>query len=204
MLELLEKRAGQERLAIETRLMDGHALELDDDTFDMVGSQFGVMLFPDMPKGIREMARVVRPGGSIFVTAYGDPHRIEFLGLLVHAVQRVRPGFDGPPTDPAPLEFQLSHPDSLRRALSAAGLQDIRLEAITETTSFRSGQELWEWIIASNPIVERILRGMLALTDQERATVKKTLERIVRERAGHGDVAELTSPINLGIGTKMR
>jgi len=30
--------------------MDGHALGLDDDSFDVAGSQFGVMLFPDMPR----------------------------------------------------------------------------------------------------------------------------------------------------------
>jgi ubiquinone/menaquinone biosynthesis C-methylase UbiE len=41
--------------------MDGYALELDDATFDMAGSQFGVMLFPDIPKGIKEIARVVKP-----------------------------------------------------------------------------------------------------------------------------------------------
>ena len=63
MLEHLDARALKEGLTIETRVMDGHALELEDDTFDVAGSQFGVMLFPDMPRGIREMARVVKPGG---------------------------------------------------------------------------------------------------------------------------------------------
>ena len=63
MLDLLEKRAHKEGLSVETRVMDGHALQLDDKSFEMAGSQFGVMLFPDMPKGIREMARVVKPGG---------------------------------------------------------------------------------------------------------------------------------------------
>ena len=202
MLELLKKHARQERLDIETRVMDGHALDLDDNTFDMAGSQFGVMLFPDMPKGTREMARVVRSGGCVLITAYGDPHQIEFLGFLIQAVQRVRPDFNGPPTNPAPLEFQLSDPDRLRGALSAAGLKDTRVETITETTAFRSGQELWDWIISSNPIVERILSGMLDLTDHERAEAQGVLERTVRARAGHGDVAQLTNPINVGIGTK--
>jgi ubiquinone/menaquinone biosynthesis C-methylase UbiE len=32
---------------------------IDDDSFDMAGSQFGVMLFPDMPKGVSEMVHVV-------------------------------------------------------------------------------------------------------------------------------------------------
>ena len=64
MLEHLDARALKEGLTIETRVMDGHALELEDNAFDVAGSQFGVMLFPDMPRGIREMARVVKPGGA--------------------------------------------------------------------------------------------------------------------------------------------
>ena len=51
MLERLKARARKEGLNIETRVMDGHALELEDNTFDIAGSQFGVMLFPDMPRG---------------------------------------------------------------------------------------------------------------------------------------------------------
>ena len=63
MLERLKARARQEGLDIETRVMDGQALELEDNTFDLAGSQFGVMLFPDMPRGLREMVRVTKPGG---------------------------------------------------------------------------------------------------------------------------------------------
>src|SRR5919205_3045404 len=74
MLEHLDARARKEGLSIETRIMDSHALELKDNTFDVAGSQFGVMLFPDMPRGIREMARVSKPGGRVLMNVYGDPH----------------------------------------------------------------------------------------------------------------------------------
>ena len=124
MLELLKARARKEGLDIETRVMDGHALELDDNSFDMAGSQFGVMLFPDMPKGISEMVRVVKPGGRVLMNVYGDPHEIEFFGFFVSAVQSVRPDFTGPPMDPPPLPFQLQDPERLRKELAAAGLKD--------------------------------------------------------------------------------
>ena len=71
--------------------MDGHALKLDDNSFDIAGSQFGVMLFPDMPKGVGEMARAVVSGGRVLMTAYGDPHKIDFLAFFVRAVQRRAP-----------------------------------------------------------------------------------------------------------------
>jgi ubiquinone/menaquinone biosynthesis C-methylase UbiE len=201
MLELLEHRARKEGLSIETRVMDGQALQLDDNSFDLAGSQFGVMLFPDMPKGIREMARVARLGGRVLMNVYGDPHKIEFFGFFVRAIQTVRPEFSGPPMDPPPLPFQLQDPDRLRQELAAVGLRDVVVETITEATEFQSGQELWDWLVWSNPLVEMVL-GSQNLTTEERSAIQQTLEKLVRERAGGSGAARLTNPINIGVGTK--
>ena len=201
MLELLSTRARLESLNIETHVMDGHALELDANSFDFAGSQFGVMLFPDMPKGISEMVRVVKPGGRVLMSVYGDPRKIDFFSFFVHAIQSVRPNFDGPPLEPPPLPFQLQDPERLRAELSMAGLKDIKVETITETMEFRTGRELWEWLVSSNPIVEMVL-GSLNLTDDERHAIQQSLENIVRARASGNAAAKLTNPINIGIGTK--
>jgi len=201
MLELLEARARKEGLNIETRVMDGHQLEVDDDSFDMVGSQFGVMLFPDMPRGIREMTRVAKRGGRVLMNVYGDPHAIDFLSFLVSAIQTVRPDFTGPPMDPPPLPFQLEDPAKLRRELSNAGLKDVKVETIIESTEFQSGKALWDWLVWSNPIVEMVL-GELELTSDERLVVQQALEQQVRDRAGASGSAVLANPINIGIGTK--
>ena len=120
--------------------MDGHALQLADDTFDLAGSQFGVMLFPDMPKGIRELARVVKPGGRVLMNVVWRSAQDRVLRLLRTAIQSVRPGFTGPPMDPPPLPFQLQDPERLRRELAGAGLKDVKVETITETLEFRSGE----------------------------------------------------------------
>jgi ubiquinone/menaquinone biosynthesis C-methylase UbiE len=192
MLEHLERRARQEGLAVETRVMDAHALELEDAAFDVAGSQFGVMLLPDMPHGIGELARVVRPGGRVLVSAYGDPHEIEFLSAFVTAVQAVVPSFEGPPMDPLPLPFQLSDPERLRQVLADAGLVDVEVETITEETRYASGDHLWDWLMHSNPIVGGIL-GELALSDEQTAAVRAAL------RPGP---AILKAPINIGTGTK--
>ena len=201
MLELLRARAQKEGLNIETRVMDGHALQLDDQSFDTAGSQFGVMLFSDMPKAIREMARVVRQGGRVLISAYGNPHEIEFLGFLIGAVQSVRPDFNGPPLDPPPLEFQLADPERLHKELAATGLKDVKVEIITETTEHKTGNDLWEWLVWSNPIVEMVL-GSLNLTNDERSVVQQTLEKMIRERAGGSHAAKLTNPVNIGVGIK--
>jgi ubiquinone/menaquinone biosynthesis C-methylase UbiE len=201
MLELLEVRARKEKLNIDTRVMDGHALTLEDDTFDLAGSQFGVMLFPDMPKAIREMARVVKPGGRVLMNVYGDPQQLEFLSFLVGAIQSVRPHFTGPPQDPPPLPFQLQDPDRLRNEFASAGLHDINVETVRETTSFGSGKELWEWTVWSNPLVETVLAS-LTITDNERGVIQQALEKMVRERAGGNGPAKLTNAVHIGIAAK--
>jgi len=200
MLELLRARAGTETLEIETRVMDGQALELADGQFDVAGSQFGVMLFPDMPKGIREMVRVVRPGGRVLMHVYGDPHQIEFLGFFVGALRSVRPEFSGPPTDPTPLPFQLQDPNRLRAELVDAGLKNVKVETVIESTQFQNGTELWDWIVWSNPIVDEVL-GCLSLTGEELAVARKALDAMVRER-GAGGAARLSNPVHIGTGTR--
>jgi ubiquinone/menaquinone biosynthesis C-methylase UbiE len=199
MLELLARRARKEGLAIETRVMDGHALELDDGSFDLAGSQFGVMLFPDMPRGIREMTRVTKPGGRVLVNAFGDFRKIEFFGCFVAAIQAVRPGFSGPAKPPLP--FQLQDPKRLHDEFAKAGLTDIKVETIVETLPPATGERLWRWLVWSNPVVEGVL-GELGITDAERTQVQQALDRLVRQRAGGGDAASLTNPVNIGVATK--
>lgn len=202
MLECLRARARKEGLEVETRVMDGHALDLDDEAFDMAGSQFGVMLFPDMPRGIREMVRVTRPGGRVVLLAYGAPDEMEFLGFFTRALQAVRPDFHGLPTDPPPLPLQLQDPERLREEFVAAGLHDVRVETVTETMEFATGQGLWDWLVSSNPIVESVLDD-LGLTDDETDVVRQTLESLVDDRAGADGTARLTSPVHIGIGTRV-
>ena len=200
MLALLRARARRENLDIETRVMDGQNLELDNNSFDMAGSQFGVMTFPDQPRGIREMTRVVKPGGRVVMTVYGSPAEIDFLGLFVGAVHSVRPDFV-PSMDPPPPEFRLADPEKLRGELVEAGLKQVQVDRITESTEFKTPEFLWEWIIHSNPIVEMIL-GMLSVTNDERDTIERTMFKLWQERAGTSGVATLRAPVNIGWGTK--
>ena len=56
------KRGGRKR-SVDVREVD--VREVMNGVFYVLetGSQFGVMLFPDMPRGISELVRVTKPGG---------------------------------------------------------------------------------------------------------------------------------------------
>jgi ubiquinone/menaquinone biosynthesis C-methylase UbiE len=200
MIDRFEARVREEGLGdAEGRVMDCHALDLPDDSFDVTGSQFGVMLVPDQPRALREMVRVSKPGGRVLVIAYGPPAEFETLQVFISALTAVAPDFPGLPDDPPPLEFQIADPDVLRRRLTEAGLNDVRVERTAERPAFRSGQEMWDWVLYGNPIP-----GMLVgdLTEDQRARLRQVLDGMLRERAGANGRAVLTNAVNIGIGTK--
>jgi ubiquinone/menaquinone biosynthesis C-methylase UbiE len=199
MVQRLEKRARQEGLSnVAAKVMDCHSLELHEHSFDLCGSQFGVMLVPDQARALREMARVTRPGGRVLLIAYGSPDEIEFLHFFVGALQAIDPGFGGLPATP-PLEFQVSDPEVLRQRLDEAGLKDVTVATVTERLEFRSGQEFWNWVLYGNPIADLLTAH---LTPEQKTDMRRILDGMLRERSGDTGPAILTNPVHIGIGTK--
>ena len=202
MIRRFEMRVNKENLPdAKGKVMNGHHLELEDNFFDVAASQFGVMLFPDLPKALREMVRVTKPGGKVLLIAYGNPEKIEFLQFFIRALQSAVPGFHGLPDDPPSLEFQVADPDILHQRLIEAGLKTIRIETVTEKLEFRSGEQLWNWILHGNPIPQYVISELHLLNEQVE-NVKQQLEIMIHERAGAKNYATLTNPINIGFGTK--
>jgi ubiquinone/menaquinone biosynthesis C-methylase UbiE len=201
MIERLERRARQEDLEIDALVMDGHALDIQSGRFDMAASEFGVMLFPDLSRGLREMVRVTKPGGRVVVVAFGSPVKVEFIQFFTRAVQAAVPGFAGLPKDPPPLPFQVQDPEKLRRELTDAGLEDVRVEETSETKEYSSGGHFWSWIMNSNPIPRMLLAG-LELTPDQLDVVRQAADDLIRERAGGTGPAQLTNALNIAVGRR--
>jgi ubiquinone/menaquinone biosynthesis C-methylase UbiE len=200
MIERLEARARHERLhGVEGRVMECHDLELDDASFDVVGSAFGVMLVADQPRALAEMVRVTKPGGRVLVIAYGPPSEFEALHVFIAGLRVVKPGFELP-SEPPPLEFQVSDSAVLRQRLVDAGLRDVVVDTgHSERIALRSGRDLWNWCLGGNPIPGMLVAG---LSDAEREVMCAKLDELIRARATAQGVAILTAPLNIGIGTK--
>lgn len=200
MVEHLAAHAKEEGLSnVEVRVMDGHALRFEDDAFDVSGSQYGVMLFPDLPRALGEMVRVTKPGGRVFLVVYGNPKEVEFLKFFTRAMRTVIPDFEGLPLDPTPLPFQVSDPRTLRQRLEEAGLEDVRVDSVAEELEFNSGGQLWDWLMNSNPIAGALVTDT---TTEQRAAAREAMDKMLRERSGGSGPAVLTNPVHIGIGTR--
>lgn len=200
MIGRFNTRAREEGLAnAEGRVMDCHALDLPDASFDVTGSQFGVMLVPYQARALLEMARVTKPGGRVLLVAYGQPGEFEVLQVFLAALKAVAPAFPGLPDDPPPLEFQVSDPEVLRQRLIDAGLRDVRVERTAERPVFASGHELWDWVLYGNPIPGMILEDF---TDEQRDRLRRVLDGMLRERSGGNGPVALSNSVHIGIGRR--
>jgi SAM-dependent methyltransferase len=200
MIEHFNARALAEGLDAEGRVMECHALDLPDDSYDVTGSLFGVMLVPGQAQALHEMVRVTRPGGRVLLIGYGNPAEFEALHVFISAAQAVVPEFEGPAEDEPLLEFQIADPDVLRQRLIEAGLTNVTVDTShQERITMRTGQQLWDWCLGGNPIPGMLIAD---LTNEQCADIIQVLDGMVRERSGDNGPAVLTAPLNIGVGTK--
>lgn len=76
---------------VEWRQADAMQLPLEDESFDAVVCQFGVMFFPDMPKAFSEMRRVLRPSGVLVFNTWDRIEENEFADTVTGALESVFP-----------------------------------------------------------------------------------------------------------------
>jgi SAM-dependent methyltransferase len=74
---------------------DATTLPFDDESFDVVACQFGVMFFPDRHQAYTEMLRVLRPGGVAIFNAWGAIEDNDFAFSVTEVLAGMFP--DDPP-----------------------------------------------------------------------------------------------------------
>ncbi len=138
--------------AIDWILCSAEALDVDDEQFDCVISQFGMMFFEDRKKSAQEMFRVLRPGGSVAIAVWRSvEHNPAYADIIAVLEEHVGTAA----ADALRLPFSLGNPDEVTAALEGAGFGEITVQAKIETARFPSSRQM----------VEAELRGWLPLFD---------------------------------------
>lgn len=84
MLEVGKKKISQMGLdqTISLKLGDSEAIEFGDDTFDAATVAFGVRNFENLEKGLSEMLRVVKKGGTVLILEFSKPSVFPFKQIF--------------------------------------------------------------------------------------------------------------------------
>jgi demethylmenaquinone methyltransferase/2-methoxy-6-polyprenyl-1,4-benzoquinol methylase len=122
------------RKAPELRFEWGNALDLPypDDGFDAATVGFGARNFSDLDAGLREMARVVRPGGRVVVLEITTPRRPPLSTFYRVWFDRVVPQLGRLTGESVAYSYLPSSvrrfpaPEGLAASMAGAGLADIR------------------------------------------------------------------------------
>ena len=130
--EAMLERARQKEPALTWEQGNALALPYADDSFDAATVGFGARNFSDLPLGLSEMARVVRPGGRVVVLEITTPTRPPLSTFFSLWFDRVVPligrltGEDQAYTYLPSSVKRFPGPQPLGAILHDAGLRDVR------------------------------------------------------------------------------
>lgn len=171
-LEYAKQMAMQAGISnIKTAVMDGENLTLEDEAFDVVISRVGLIYFPDQQKALKEMLRVLKPGGKIAAIVYSVPEKNTFFSVPVSII-RNRAQLPPPlPGQPGP--FSLSQKGVIENTFSMAGFKNITSLLVNAPLICASAKECLQFEKESFGALHQMMSG---LSETEKAAVWDEIE----------------------------
>ncbi len=177
-------RAAQGKVAksgmrnIQFKCMPAEALAFPDNHFDIVISRFGAMLFQDSAQGLKEMARVLKPGGQFALTVWYTAQTMPIMHWTYEAFKDKIPSAIHPPVAKM---VSLGDDAVLGGMLRAAGFSEINISTRELKYSFASFDEFWDMLEASD-----ILKVQLAaLEATQHGVLRDEIRHFARDCVSH-------------------
>lgn len=165
-------RRAAERLGITNVQFDvafADHLPFADDTFDAAISRFGVMFFPSPADAIREMLRVLKPGGKLALAVWHFAERNPFHYSLSRVIDR---HVESPPLAPDALDaFRYASPGKLRGIFREAGVADARERLLR--FSIEAPMSVEEFWMLRLEISEKIREKIAKLSKDQMTEVRR-------------------------------
>ena len=137
----IRKARSMEMNHVTFRTGDATALPFDAASFDAVISRFCLMFLPEIPTALKEMARVLKPGGYIAAAVWSTPDKNPFMRIPMDVIKTL---ITLPPPDPeAPGVFRLAKAGELRGMLDGAGLAPVSEEEFTADVIYATAEEFF-------------------------------------------------------------
>ena len=139
MLAVAQSTAKAEGVSAEWREGSAVNLPLADAAFDVAFCQQGLQFFPDRLAALREMYRVLAPGGRVVLSVWrGIEHSPGYVVLADALTRHISPEAGALMTSGP---FGLSDPEELRTLIARAGFGEITISPVAKVLRFPSPEE---------------------------------------------------------------
>ncbi len=156
--------AAQRAPHIEWHKAPAETLPFEAATFDRVVSQFGLMFFEDRVAAVREMLRVLRPGGRLVVAVWSSIDESPGYADMARLLARL---FGADVARALETPFCLGDPEQLRDIFLRAGAVDPSVETLPGTCRFPSLETWVHTDIKGWTLAERVDGEQLDLLRRE-------------------------------------
>jgi ubiquinone/menaquinone biosynthesis C-methylase UbiE len=177
MLDFAERRALEMKLPnCRFARMDAELLDLPDASYDVVLCALGLMYMPDSKQALREMRRVLRPGGRIALAVWGERSKCGWSAVFPIVDAEIA-------GEVCPLFFHLGQPEALALLLADADFEAIEHRRISTILAFADSNEACDAAFVGGPVALAWSR----FSDEVRARARASyVQSIEKWRAGHG------------------
>lgn len=185
MVEAARREAERRRLHnARFAVAQADRLPAEANGVDAVVSRFGIMFFPSPDGAVREMLRVLKPGGRIAFAVWHFAERNPFHYIVSRAIERYVDS--PPPAADAPDAFRFAEPGKLRAILSEAGAAAVSERLLQ--FSIRAQVSLEEFWTLRSEMSERLRSKLAQLTKEQMAEVKREAIGALRTYSVDGGV----------------
>lgn len=125
--------------------MGDEVLDFPDSCFDAVLCSLGLMYFPDPDQTLREMRRVLKPGGRAVAAVWGARKNCGWAEIFPVVDARVE-------SEVCPMFFQLGTGENLQRAFETAGFGSLHTERLNTFLHYDSVDDALGAAFAGGPV----------------------------------------------------
>jgi ubiquinone/menaquinone biosynthesis C-methylase UbiE len=178
--------------ALEWRLARAESLPFADAAFDAVVCQFGLMFFEDRAGALREMRRVLRPGGRLAVAVWDALDNSPGYAAMVALLRRL---FGDRAADALRAPFALGDAARLRALFGEAGIAATEVRTPAGTVRFPS-IEAWVHVDVKGWTLADLI------DDAQYRTLQKAAQREFRAYVQRDGTVSFSAPAHIATATK--
>jgi ubiquinone/menaquinone biosynthesis C-methylase UbiE len=130
---------------IQFKRMDAEELDVKNDEYDVALCALGLMYVPDPVKALKEMYRVLKPGGRAIAAVWGQRDHCGWAEIFEIVDKRVA-------TEVCPMFFNLGNRDVLKRGFEAAGFSKVNFEKLNTVLNYNSDEDACGAAFAGGPV----------------------------------------------------